>query len=82
MIVRTAYTGTPPTSFPRRRSCSAETINPSGIRSRADNHLIELAVAGNADWIVTGNARDIAAGELTFDSFRIGTPGAWLKRNE
>ena len=46
------------------------------LPDEADNHLIELAVAGNADWIVTGNTRDIATGELSFDSFRIGTPGA------
>ena len=52
------------------------------LPDEADNHLIELAIAGNADWIVAGNARDIAAGELTFDSFRIGTPGAWLKRDD
>ena len=52
------------------------------LPDEADNHLIELAVAGNADWIVTGNTRDIATGELTFDSFRIGTPGAWLKRDD
>ena len=52
------------------------------LPDEADNHLIELAIAGNADWIVTGNTRDIATGELTFDSFRIGTPGAWLKRDD
>ena len=52
------------------------------LPDESDNHLIELAVAGNAEWIVTGNTRDIAAGELAFDSFRIGTPRAWLKRND
>ena len=39
-----------------------------------DNHLVELAVAGNAAWIVTGNAKDVAAGELVFDGFRVVTP--------
>ena len=48
--------------------------------NESDNHLIELAVAGNAAWIVTGNTKDIAAGELVFDSFRIITPRAWLER--
>lgn len=52
------------------------------LPDEADNHLIELAVAGNAQWIVTGNTRDVAAGELKFDSFRIVTPGAWLRGDE
>ncbi len=46
------------------------------LRDEADNHPVELAVAGNAAWIVTGNARDVAAGELVFDGFRVVTPGA------
>ena len=52
------------------------------LPDESDNHLIELAVAGNAEWIVTGNTRDIAAGELVFDSFHIVTPGDWLKMEE
>ena len=30
------------------------------LRDESDNHLVELAVAGNAAWIVTGNERDVA----------------------
>ena len=52
------------------------------LPDESDNHLIELAVAGNADSIVTGNARDIAAGELLFDGFRVVTPGDWLKEDD
>lgn len=52
------------------------------LPDESDNHLIELAVAGNAEWIVTGNTKDIAAGELVFDSFRIVTPGIWLKEDD
>ena len=52
------------------------------LPDEADNHLIELAVAGNSRWIVTGNAKDVAAGELVFDSFRVITPGDWLKEND
>ena len=52
------------------------------LPDESDNHLIELAIAGNAEWIVTGNARDIAAGELVFDSFRVVTPGVWLKGDD
>ncbi len=49
------------------------------LPDEADNHLIELAVAGNATAIVTHNARDLAAGELAFDGFRIVAPGDLLK---
>ncbi len=49
------------------------------LRDESDNHLVELAVAGNAAWIVTGNARDAAEGELVFDGFQVVTPGEWLK---
>ena len=52
------------------------------LPDESDNHLIGLAVAGNAEWIVTGNTKDIAAGELVFDSFRIVTPGIWLKEDD
>lgn len=52
------------------------------LPDESDNHLIELAIAGNAEWIITGNVRDVGAGELVFDSFRIATPGAWLKEDD
>ena len=43
-----------------------------------DDHLVELAIAGGADWIVTTNLRDLARGELRFDDLRIGTAGDFL----
>ncbi len=49
------------------------------LADESDNHLIELAIAGAAESIITGNARDLAAGELIFESMRIITPGNWLK---
>lgn len=52
------------------------------LPDESDNHLIELAIAGNAESIVTGNTRDLAAGELVFDSIRIVTPGKWLKEDD
>ena len=52
------------------------------LRDESDNHLVELAVAGNAAWIVTGNEKDVAAGELVFDGLRVVTPGAWLKEHD
>jgi putative PIN family toxin of toxin-antitoxin system len=52
------------------------------LPDESDNHLIELAIAANAESIITGNTRDFAAGELIFDSFRIVTPGNWLKEDD
>ena len=39
------------------------------LPDEGDNHLVELAVAGGASAIVTGNERDLARGEL-----RLGPP--------
>ena len=44
-----------------------------------DNHLIELAVSGNASAIVTRNVRDITGGELRFPSIRVLTPQECLE---
>jgi len=49
------------------------------LPNESDNHPIELAIAGNAESIITGNSRDFAPGELVFDSTRVVTPGNWLK---
>ena len=49
------------------------------LPDEADNHLIELAVAGNASEIVTHNAGDLAAGDLALDGIRIVAPGDLLK---
>ncbi len=51
------------------------------LPDESDNHLVELAVAGNAACIVTGNARDFVAGELLFEGLRVVTPGDWLKES-
>lgn len=40
----------------------------------ADNHIIELAAAGNAQWIVTNNIRDFKHAELNFPGIQILTP--------
>ena len=52
------------------------------LQDESDNHLVELAVAGDAAWIVTGNERDVAAGELIFDGFRVVAPAVWLKEGD
>jgi putative PIN family toxin of toxin-antitoxin system len=49
------------------------------LRDEADNHLVELALAGGASAIVAHNVRDLASGELLFPSLRVLTPAAFLK---
>ena len=44
------------------------------LRDEADNHLIELAVAGNAEIIVTRNTKDFKQSQLRFSQFDILTP--------
>ncbi len=52
------------------------------LREESDNHLIDLAVAGNAAWIVAGNEKDFAAEELMFGGFQAVTPGVWLMEDK
>jgi putative PIN family toxin of toxin-antitoxin system len=49
------------------------------LRDEADNHLIELAVAGNAHCIVTRNTRDLESGQLLFPHILLLTPEQFLK---
>lgn len=44
-----------------------------------DDHLVELGIAGAAEWIVTENLRDLRQGELRFPDLRIGTAGDFMK---
>ena len=49
------------------------------LQDEGDNHLIELAVAGGAKYIVTTNVRDFKNGELLFDGLNIVTPQQFIK---
>ena len=49
------------------------------LRDEGDNHLIELAVAGNAQAVVTHNVRDLARCELAWPRLRILTPAQFLE---
>lgn len=49
------------------------------LRDEADNHLIELAVAGNAEYIVTQNIKDFQGPQLHFPELRILSPDAFIK---
>jgi putative PIN family toxin of toxin-antitoxin system len=49
------------------------------LPDEGDNHLIELAVAAQADAIVTRNLRDLTRGELKFPMLRVLTPEQCLE---
>ncbi len=50
------------------------------LHDEADNHLVELALAGNASWIVTGNKTDLGSGELLFPGLQFVTATEFLRR--
>ncbi|MEF8982618.1 PIN domain-containing protein [Thiohalorhabdus sp.] len=49
------------------------------LPDEADNHLIELAVAGGGQSIVTWNLRDLEGGELIWPELKILSPPQFLK---
>ena len=49
------------------------------LPDEADNHLVELAVAGGADFIVTRNLRHLRNMQLRFPQLRIAAPATFLK---
>ncbi len=48
------------------------------LRDEADNHVLELAVAGGAEAIVTGNCADFENTALRFPGIKICTPREFL----
>lgn len=48
------------------------------LKDEADNHLIELAVASGADYLITKNIKDFKNAELSFPNFRILKPEQFL----
>lgn len=49
------------------------------LPDEADNHLIELALAGGAAAIVTHNLRDVRGGELKLGNLQVLTPAQCIK---
>ena len=49
------------------------------LADEGDNHVLELATAGNARWIATNNLRDFRSAELRFPDVQILTPEQILK---
>ena len=50
------------------------------LRDEGDNHLIELAVAGRAQYIATRNLKDFARSQLLFPEIKICTPETLLEQ--
>jgi uncharacterized protein len=50
------------------------------LRDEGDNHLVELAVAGGAEFIVTHNIRHLKTMELKFEALAIATPAQLLAK--
>lgn len=49
------------------------------LQDESDNFLIELAVAGNAETIVTNNIKDLGSAELSFENLQIYKPEQLLR---
>jgi predicted nucleic acid-binding protein len=65
--------------------CAAAVWQPIYFRWRPnlpdaeDDHVLELAIAGGVEHLVTHNTRDFARGELKFASPRVVTPAQHLE---
>lgn len=49
------------------------------LRDEADNHVVDLAVAGNAEYIVTQNERDFAKMELQFPQLKLAKASEFME---
>ena len=49
------------------------------LKDEADNHLIELAIAGNAGSIITNNTKDFRKAELLFPNLSILKPEDFIR---
>ena len=57
-------------------------IDVAAAKDEADNHLLELALAGGANHIVTGSIRDFSAAELRFPNVDNLTPRDYSRFKE
>lgn len=49
------------------------------LSDEADNHIMDLAIAGNALFVVTNNLRDFQSAELKFEHVAIVSPKRFLE---
>ena len=52
------------------------------LPDESDNHLVELAAAGDAEAIVTHNIKDFNRADLTFPGLQVVTPRVLLKEEK
>jgi predicted nucleic acid-binding protein len=52
----------------------------ANLKDEGDNHLVELAISGNAHYIATNNIRDFQGTELIFPHLSILKPEHLLRR--
>jgi putative PIN family toxin of toxin-antitoxin system len=52
------------------------------LKDEADNHLIELAIAGGASKVITANVRDFVRAELLFPTLQVLTAAQLLRETE
>jgi uncharacterized protein len=52
----------------------------SNLRDEADNHVLELAIAGNAECIITSNKRDFMESDLKFPALDVLNPVEFLAK--
>jgi putative PIN family toxin of toxin-antitoxin system len=52
----------------------------ANLRDEGDNHLLELAIAGGAEAIVTYNIRDFRSGDLRWPDIAVLTPPECLEK--
>jgi predicted nucleic acid-binding protein len=50
------------------------------LPDEGDNHILELAVAGGAEFVVTKNTRDFERTELLFPQVQVVKPEEFVKR--
>lgn len=52
------------------------------LPDEADNHVVELAISGDAQYVVTNNVRDFRRSELRLSGLDIVTPDALLRNSK
>ena len=49
------------------------------LRDEGDNHIVDLAVASNAEYVITQNVKDLQSGDLKFE-FDVLSPEKFIKK--
>ncbi len=49
------------------------------LKVEADNHIVELAIASGANFVITNDILDFESSNLTFKQFQIITPKAFIE---